>query len=82
MRIDKFLNSVNITKNRAQSQDMINSKVIYINDKMIKASSSVRVGDTIKIEYLESEKSFKVIEIPTTNSTKKDEQQRYVEIIS
>ena len=81
MRIDKFLNAVNITKNRAQSQDMISNKVIYINDKIIKSSSSVKLGDTIKIKYLESQKLFKVSEIPITNSTKKEDQQKYVELI-
>ena len=31
MRIDKFLNSVNITKRRSVAQDMISNKVVLIN---------------------------------------------------
>ena len=36
MRIDKFLNAVNITKRRAVAEDMLAHKVVFINGKCVK----------------------------------------------
>ncbi len=82
MRIDKFLNAVNITKRRAVSQDMIASQVVLINDKVVKASKNVEIGDVIKILYLKGEKSYEILQIPTTKSTPKSKQNEYVKELS
>ena len=79
MRIDKFLNSVNITKRRSVAQDMISNGVVLINDKVVKASKDVGVGDIVTINYLERSKSYKVLQIPTTKSTPKSLQHEYIE---
>jgi len=78
MRIDKFLNSVNITKRRSVAQDMINNKVICINDKVVKASKNVEVGNIVSINYLNEVKKYKVLKIPTTKSTPKSLQAEYI----
>ncbi|EAH9998420.1 RNA-binding S4 domain-containing protein, partial [Campylobacter jejuni] len=44
MRVDKFLNVVNITKRRAISEDMCKSGVVGINGVIVKASKEVKVG--------------------------------------
>lgn len=82
MRIDKFLNSVNITKRRSVAQDMITNKVVLIGDKIVKASKNVEVGNIITINYLESSKKYKVLQIPTTKSTPKSLQSTYIEEVS
>ena len=82
MRIDKFLNSVNITKRRSVAQDMISNKVVLINDVAAKASKNVAVGDVITINYLESSKKYEVLQIPTTKSTPKSFQDQYIKEIS
>ncbi len=82
MRIDKFLNAVNITKRRTVAQDMIASNVVLLNDKVAKASKNVAVGDLIKIRYLKGEKCFKVLDIPTTKSTPKSKQDTYIKELS
>ena len=82
MRIDKFLNSVNITKRRSVAQDMISNKVVLINDVVAKASKNVAVGDVITIHYLESSKKYEVLQIPTTKSTPKSLQDEYIKEIS
>ena len=82
MRIDKFLNSVNITKRRSIAQDMISNKVVLINDVLVKASKSIAVGDVITIHYLESSKKYEVLQIPTTKSTPKSLQDQYIKEIS
>ena len=78
MRIDKFLNAVNITKRRAIAEDMLQNKVVYINDKIVKKAKEVKVGDIIKIQYLEYVNRFEVLQIPTTKSTPKSKQNEYI----
>lgn len=78
MRIDKFLNSVNITKRRSIAQDMISNKVVLINNTIVKASKNVAIGDTITINYLENAKKYEVLQIPTTKSTPKSLQGDYI----
>ena len=81
MRIDKFLNSVNLTKRRSVAQDMIASNVVSINDKVVKASKDVVVGNIITISYLSGEKKYKVLSIPAVKSTPKSEQDKYIQEI-
>lgn len=81
MRIDKFLNSVNITKRRSVAQDMIASGVVLINGSVVKASKNVDVGSVITINYLNDTKKYEVIQIPTTKSTPKSLQGEYIKEI-
>ena len=78
MRIDKFLNSVNITKRRSVAQDMIANKVVLINDAVVKSSKNVEIGNKITINYLNESKNYEVIQIPTTKSTPKSLQHKYI----
>jgi ribosome-associated heat shock protein Hsp15 len=82
MRIDKFLNSVNITKRRSVAQDMISNKVVLINDVVAKASKNVEIGSIISINYLNETKKYQVIQIPTTKSTPKSLQDQYIKEVS
>jgi len=78
MRIDKFLNAVNITKRRTVAQDMLASGVVGINGRTVKPAKNVEVGDIITIAYLKGEKRYEVLRIPTTKSTPKSKQHEYV----
>ena len=82
MRIDKFLNSVNITKRRAVAQDMISNGVVSINGKVVKASKNVEVGNEIELAYLNGAKKYSVLLIPTMKSTPKSEQDKYIKELS
>ena len=82
MRIDKFLNSVNITKRRSVAQDMISNKVVLINNVVAKASKNVEVGSIITINYLNETKKYEVLQIPTTKSTPKSLQDQYIKAVS
>ncbi len=79
MRIDKFLNAVNITKRRAVAEDMLEHKVVFRNDQAVKKAKEVKVGDIIEIRYLEKSEKFKVLQIPTTKSTPKSKIEEYVQ---
>jgi len=78
MRIDKYLNAVNITKRRAVAEDMLAHKVVFINDISVKKAKEVKVDDIIEIRYLEYSDKFKVLQIPKTKSTPKSAQSEYV----
>lgn len=82
MRIDKYLNAVNITKRRAVAQDMIANGVVSINDKVVKASKNVEVGDKVSIAYLKEIKRYEVLAIPQTKSTPKSLQDTYIKEIA
>jgi len=82
MRIDKWLSSVNVVKRRTIAQDMVKSGVVYINGVVAKPSKSVKVGDRIKIEYLNGVKEIEVLAIPTTKTVPKSKKDEYVKEIS
>ncbi|EIZ6300803.1 RNA-binding S4 domain-containing protein [Campylobacter coli] len=78
MRVDKFLNAVNITKRRAISEDMCRSGVVGINGVIVKASKEVKVGDTISLHFTDYTQEYKVLALPTTKNIPKNAQSEYV----
>lgn len=82
MRIDKFLNAVNITKRRAVAEDMLQHKVVFINNVAVKKAKEVKVGDIIEIRYLEKNDKFEVLQIPATKSTPKSKMEEYVKVLN
>lgn len=78
MRIDKFLNAVNLTKRRAVAQDMINEEVVMVNNKVVKPAKNIAIGDVITLVYLTKEQRFEVLALPTIKSTPKSQQHLYV----
>lgn len=82
MRVDKFLNSVNITKRRAIAQDMLANKVVAINGVVVKPAKEVKVGDTITLTFLDYVKNYKVLAIPKTKTIPKTAQDQYVKELS
>ncbi len=81
MRIDKFLNVVNIVKRRAISEDMCKSKVVEINGVVCKPAKDVKVGDIITINYLERTQKYEVLQIPETKSIPKSKKDEYVKAL-
>jgi ribosomal 50S subunit-recycling heat shock protein len=82
MRIDKFLNSVNLTKRRSIAQDIIVNGVVSIIAKVVKPSKDVSVGDIISIAYLSGEKKYQVLSLPTIKATPKSEQDKYIKEVA
>lgn len=78
MRVDKFLNIVNITKRRAVSEDMCKSGVVSINGVVAKPAKELKIGDIITIKFLTKEAKYQVLEFPTLKSVPKNEQSKYV----
>lgn len=79
MRIDKFLNVVNITKRRAIAEDMCKNGVVSINEIVVKASKEVKINDIISIKFNTHIDKYKVLEIPTSKNIPKNTQSQFVE---
>lgn len=82
MRIDKFINAVNLTKRRAIAQDMIAHDAVWLNGAPVKPAKAVKVGDVIEFRYLESTQKFEVLQIPVTKSIPKSAKSEYVKEVS
>ena len=81
MRVDKFLNIVNVTKRRAISEDMCKSGVVSLNGVIAKSSKEVKIGDKITIKFLVREVNYEVVGIPKTKSVPKSAQNDYIKEI-
>lgn len=68
MRIDKYLKVSRILKKRETGKQLAINDRLYINDKLAKASSEVKVGDIVKIEFGHREIVVKVLDIRMTAS--------------
>lgn len=73
MRIDKFLKVSRIIKRRTIANEACDAGRVLINDKVIKASAEVKVGDVVEVLF--GGKSVKVEVLSLKETTKKDEAQ-------
>lgn len=73
MRIDKFLKVSRIIKRRSIANEACDAGRVLINDKVVKASAEVKVGDFVEVLF--GGKSVKVEVLSLRETTKKDEAQ-------
>jgi len=73
MRIDKFLKVSRVIKRRTIANEACDAGRVLINDKVIKASAEVKVGDIVEVLF--GGKSVKVEVLSLKETTKKDEAQ-------
>lgn len=71
MRLDKYLKVSRLIKRRTVANEACDGGRVLINDKPAKASTNVKVGDTITIQFGNKEVKVEVLDIQDT--TKKDE---------
>ncbi len=81
MRVDKFLNAVNITKRRAISEDMCKSGVVSVNGVVAKPSREVKVADEISIAFLKGVQKWRVLAIPQSKNVPKNRQNEFVSLV-
>lgn len=68
MRIDKYLKVARVLKRREIGKELALNERLFINDKVAKPSSEVKVGDIIKIIFGTREISIEVTDIRTSAS--------------
>lgn len=71
MRLDKYLKVSRIIKRRTVANDACDAGRVMINGKVAKASTDVKVGDRIDIEFGNKNVSVEVTRI--VESTKKED---------
>ncbi|MEE0862590.1 MAG: RNA-binding S4 domain-containing protein, partial [Lachnospiraceae bacterium] len=71
MRLDKYLKVSRLIKRRTVANEACDAGRVSINDKPAKASSSVKVGDVIEIQF--GTRTVKVEVTSIAETVKKDE---------
>ncbi len=71
MRLDKYLKVSRLIKRRTIANEACDAGRVMVNDKVAKASVTVKVGDIITIQFGNKEVKAEVLSIAAT--TKKDE---------
>ena len=71
MRLDKYLKVSRLIKRRTVAYDACDAGRVIVNDKVVKASYDVKVGDVIVIQF--GNKSVKVEVTQVAETVKKEE---------
>ncbi len=71
MRLDKYLKVSRLIKRRTVANEACDAGRVMINDKVAKASTDVKLGDTIEIAF--GNKSVKVEVTQILDTTKKED---------
>lgn len=71
MRLDKFLKVSRLIKRRTVANEACDGGRVFVNEKEAKASTKVKVGDIIEIQF--GTKSVKVEVLDIQDTTKKEE---------
>lgn len=71
MRLDKYLKVSRLIKRRTVANEACDNGRVMINDKVVKASANVKVGDVITINFGNKDVKVEVLNIQET--VKKDE---------
>ena len=64
MRLDKFLKVSRIVKRRPVANELCSTGTVQINGKVAKASSTVKVGDVIQLQFGNREIIARILEVP------------------
>ena len=79
MRLDKYLKVSRLIKRRTVANDACDAGRVMVNDKVVKASSDVKLGDVIEISF--GNKSVKVKVTMIADSTKKEDAKEMFEYL-
>ena len=71
MRLDKFLKVSRLIKRRTVAKEVADKGRVFINDKVAKSSTDVKVGDKIAIQF--GNKQVLVQAEPLMDSTRKED---------
>ena len=58
MRLDKYLKVSRIIKRRSVAKEVIDNGFVFVNEKKAKASSEIKIGDTISLLYSDEKKKY------------------------
>ncbi len=64
MRLDKFLKVSRVIKRRSVANEVADAGRVTVNDKTVKPSYEVKVGDIVAIKFGDKVSKFEIIKIP------------------
>lgn len=70
MRLDKFLKVSRIIKRRPIAKIVVDGGKAKINGKTAKASTTLKTGDILELEYYDKYFKFEILEVPEGNVSK------------
>ena len=70
MRLDKYLKVSRLIKRRTVANEACDAGRVLVNDKEAKASTNVKAGDTITIQFGNKEVKVEVLDIVETTKIK------------
>ncbi|MCJ8341590.1 MAG: RNA-binding S4 domain-containing protein [Cetobacterium sp.] len=70
MRLDKFLKVTRIIKRRPVAKIVVDGGKAKLNGKVAKASTEVKVGMELELEYYNRYFKFRILEVPEGNVPK------------
>ena len=79
MRIDKFLKNSRLIKRRSVSKEACDKGFVFVNDKVAKPGTEVKVNDIIRIEFGNNTLKARVLDI--TDSQKKEDAEKMYEVL-
>ncbi len=79
MRLDKFLKVSRLIKRRTVANEACDAGRVMVNDKVAKASTTVKAGDIIEIAF--GNKTVKVRVLDLKDTSKKEEAKELFEYI-
>lgn len=79
MRLDKYLKVSRIFKRRSVAKDISDHDRVFINNRLAKPSSDVKVDDVITIVYGTKQLTIRVMAV--FENAKKDDAQKMYEVI-
>lgn len=74
MRIDKYLKVTRIIKRRTLAKEVTEAERILVNDRIVKPSYQIKLGDIVTIQFGNKDVKIKVLSIdPLTKKTNASE---------
>jgi len=77
MRLDKYLKVSRLIKRRTVANEVTSQGRIFLNDKAAKPSSTVKEGDTLRIEYYNKTVIVEIIKVPAGNVSAQEAKDLY-----
>ena len=79
MRLDKYLKVARLIKRRTVANEACDAGRVLVNDKAVKASYNVKVGDVIEIQF--GNRSVKVRVLQIAETVKKEQAESMYEYL-
>ena len=81
MRLDKFMKVTQLIKRRTVANEAATEGTISVDGRKVKASYNVKIGDKILLDFWNFSKELEVLDIPKSNSIKKDSLDDYIKLL-